>query len=135
MPIAHNAANAAVEKRSFIPIWQGIDGVHRYSSEVLAAQFEGAATSLRQLKEYCAHAPALMKRLANQDLNTTLITEAICAASKQPILATDHDIVNKTAEARTLLWIVEAIPACGYQFNKLCNLIDIDGANSIGLSK
>ncbi|KAG7009267.1 hypothetical protein G7Y79_00003g011350 [Physcia stellaris] len=124
---------AELEKRRYVPIIQGIDGVYQYSSEQLAAQLVGAATSLQQLKDGCTYAPAFTKRLATQHINTTTITDTICAAAKMPALSTNEDVLNKTAEARTRVWIVTALPACGYNFNKLCNLIDIDGANSVGL--
>lgn len=126
---------AELEKRRYVPIIQGIDGVYQYSSEQLAAQLVGAATSLQQLKDGCTYAPAFTKRLATQHINTTTITDTICAAAKMPALSTNEDVLNKTAEARTRVWIVTALPACGYNFNKLCNLIDIDGANSVGLGK
>ena len=131
-----DAAKEAVElEKRYIPIGYNIDSVNQVASEILAAQLEGAATSLKQLRDACANAPALMKRLATQNVNTTFITETICNAAKKHALPINSDVLNKTIEARSLLWAVQVIPAAGYNFNKLCNLIDIEGANQIGLGK
>ena len=117
----------------FVPIIHGLEGVLLYASETLAAQLEGAATSINELKKECAFRSALTSRLAAQGYNTTFIINEICDASKKPTLATNAEIQNKTLEASTKIWIVQALGAIGGNFNKLCNIIDIDAANSVGL--
>lgn len=132
--IVSDPAHGTVEKRRFVPIIHGLEGVLKYASETLAAQLEGAATSTKQLKAGCAHGKDLTSRLATQGYNTTFILNEICDASKQPTLATNAEIQNKTAEASTKIWIVQALGAIGGNFNKLCNIIDVDAANSVGLN-
>ena len=112
----------------------GIDGVLKYASETLAAQLEGAATSIKELKAGCAVGTTLTSRLATQGYNTTFIVNDICDASKKPQLATDAEIKNKTLEASTKIFIVQALGSIGGNFNKLCNIIDVDAANSVGLN-
>ena len=110
-----------------------MEGVLLYASETLAAQLEGAATSINELKKECACSSDLTSRLAAQGYNTTFIINEICDASKKPTLATNAEIQNKTLEASTKIWIVQALGAIGGNFNKLCNIIDIDAADSVGL--
>ena len=100
----------------------------------MAAQLEGAATSIKELKAGCTYGSSLTSRLATQGLNTTFIINEICEASKKPQLATNAEIQNKTLEAATKIFIVQALSATGNQVNKLCNLIDVDSANSVGLN-
>ncbi|KAL8794562.1 MAG: hypothetical protein Q9195_002897 [Heterodermia aff. obscurata] len=127
-------AHEAAVTRRFVPIIHGLEGVLLYASETLAAQLEGLATSVKELQVACAHGTALTSRLATQGYNTTFILNEICDASKKPTLATDAEIQNKTLEASTRIWIVQALGAIGGNFNKLCNIIDIDAANSVGLN-
>ena len=91
----------------------------QYASETLAAQIEGAATSVKELKGFCAHAPALTSRLAQEGYNITVITNAICTASMQSALKSNTNVQALTRAASSKIWVVQAL-GTSFQISCCC---------------
>ena len=125
--------NAAVDKRQFIPILQGIDGVLKYASETFAAQIEGSATSIEHLKKLCHGADYLTSRLAQEGYNTTFITKAICDASKQTALKSNAEIQALVTAASSRIWVVQALGSTLGNAKALCNAFSAEGGDRVGL--
>lgn len=100
-------------------------------SELVAVQIVGAATTQAQLDYLCN--TFSYARLNAQFYNVTLMQQIICAGSKPPTLTFLPLIRNLTTLVSTEIWIVQAIGAVQGNVDKLCDIIDPQAANAIGL--
>lgn len=100
-------------------------------------QIVGAATSIEQLDALCAQSKTAngVSRLRASGYNIPILTKVICAGAAAPALPSLDLIRELVAEVSTQIWIVQAIGAVtGPQgVQNLCNWINVEAANAIGL--
>ncbi|KAI9879746.1 MAG: hypothetical protein M1830_007371 [Pleopsidium flavum] len=114
------------------PFSPSLELVINLASELFATQIIGAATTNSELDFLCAHLPIIA--LAEEGLNTTIITSLICTASQAPI-PSPADSRAAVITISTKIWIVQAIGSVvgKKDLQTLCDIINPSAAGVVGL--
>lgn len=113
-----------------------IQSVLTLASELYAVQLTGSVSASNQLKFLCRdYVPISSSRLQPLGYDIGLIKNILCAAAAGYALPPLELILALTKEISTEIWIVQAIGAVtGHDgVQKLCDLINVEAADAIGL--